>query len=638
MKKTQCLFGVTLLLLSMVSACNKIPPHTSSKTLQQTPTEQQATKRLASIKSLLLDRLKAQRHALERMDSLAAIIHITKAHQPLQESFHEARNSFKRTEWAVEYFASGTAHELNGPPIDEYEPVDGVVIPATGYQVLEASLFPSVIVRDSVSIRTNIRIMGTLLTRAEKVFAAQEFTDAHIFDALWLEVARVQTLGITGFDAPICLTAIHDATLALTSLGEMLEVYHNDTTKNEWQSLHTYLKGAILFCSEHTDFDSFDRAEWFIRWMNPLAASIKEFQNSLSIAPLNFSNAFQSHARTVFDSAAFNVLHFAPLASRNLTNEASQEQRQARIDLGRQLFYDPLLSGDSSRSCATCHKPELAFTDGLAHSKAFSSGGRLKRNAPTLLNAALQTALFADLRTTFLEDQAKDVVQNTDEMHGSLAHAALTLRSNESYRKAFVRAFGGTDLSAITEEAITSAIASYERTLVSMNSPFDRFMRGDTSALTIKEKHGFSLYMGKAKCGTCHFAPLFNGTVPPSYVRTEQEVIGVPVRAVAAHATIDDDIGRFVITKYEKHRYGFKTPTLRNVALTAPYMHNGAYTTLEKVIDFYNRGGGKGIGIANLEHQTLAPDPLRLTSDEQRDLIAFLRSLTDTNVIHTHAQ
>ena len=627
-----------MLLLSMVSACNKILPQNSSKASQQTPTEQQVTKRLAAIKSLLLARLTAQRHALERMDSLAAIIHISKAHKPLQEAFHEARKSFKRTEWAVEYFASGTARELNGPPIDEYELIDGVVIPATGYQVLEASLFPSVNVRDSVSIRTNIRIMGTLLTRAEKVFAVQEFTDAHVFDALWLEVARVQTLGITGFDAPICLTAIHDATLALTSLGEVVEAYDTDTTKSEWQSLQRYLRGAILFCAEHTDFDSFDRAEWFIRWMNPLAANIKEFQNALSITPLNFSNAFQPHARTVFDSAAFNVLHFASLASRNLLNEASQEQRQVRIELGRQLFYDPLLSGDSSRSCATCHKPELAFTDGLPHSKSFSSEGRVKRNAPTLFNAALQTALFADLRATFLEDQAKDVVQNADEMHGSLAQAVRQLRTNESYRQAFVRAFGGTDPSAITEQTITSAIASYERTLISMNSPFDRFMRGDTTALTAKEKHGFSLYMGKAKCGTCHFAPLFNGTVPPTYVRTEQEIIGIPVRAVTAHATIDDDIGRFAITKYEKHRYSFKTPTLRNVALTAPYMHNGAYTTLEQVIDFYNRGGGQGIGIPNLEHQTLAPDPLRLTHDEQRDLIAFLRSLSDTNVIHTHAQ
>lgn len=627
-----------MFMLLMVSACNKILPHSSSKTSLQTPTEQQATKRLASIKSLLLVRLTAQRHALERMDSLAAVIQITKAHKPLQEAFHEARESFKRVEWAVEYFASGTARELNGPPIDEYEPVDGVVIPATGYQVLEASLFPRVIVRDSVSIRTNIRIMGTLLTRAEKVFAAQEFTDAHVFDALWLEVTRVQTLSITGFDAPICLTAIHDATLALTSLGEVVEAYHTDTTKSEWQSLQKHLRGAILFCAEHSDFDSFDRAEWLLRWMNPLAANIKEFQSALSITPLNFSNAFQPHARTVFDSAAFDGLHFAPLASRNLSSEASKEQRQARIDLGRQLFYDPLLSGNSSRSCATCHKPELAFSDGLPRSKAFSSGGRVKRNAPTLLNVAFQTALFADLRATFLEDQAKDVVQNADEMHGSLAQAVRTLRTNESYRQAFTRAFGGTDPSAITEETITFAIASYERTLISMNSPFDRFMRGDSTALTTKEKHGFSLYMGKAKCGTCHFAPLFNGTVPPSYVRTEQEVIGIPVRAVTAHASIDNDRGRFAITKYENHRYSFKTPTLRNVALTAPYMHNGAYTTLEKVIDFYNRGGGKGIGIPNLGHQTLASDPLRLTHDEQRDLIAFLRSLTDTNVINTHAQ
>jgi cytochrome c peroxidase len=135
--------------------------------------------------------------------------------------------------------------------------------------------------------------------------------------------------------------------------------------------------------------------------------------------------------------------------------------------------------------------------------------------------------------------------------------------------------------------------------------------------------------MGKAKCGTCHFAPLFNGTVPPVYLRTEQEVIGVPRTAKIVNASIDGDVGRFAINGYVAHKYAFKTPTVRNSSLTAPYMHNGVFPTLEQVMDFYNRGGGAGIGVRGVEHQTLSPDPLHLTPSEQQAIIAFLRSLED---------
>lgn len=132
-----------------------------------------------------------------------------------------------------------------------------------------------------------------------------------------------------------------------------------------------------------------------------------------------------------------------------------------------------------------------------------------------------------------------------------------------------------------------------------------------------------------AGCGTCHFAPLFNGTVPPAYTQTESEVIGVPSRAVTRNAGIDPDLGRFVITRRPTQRHAFKTPTLRNVELTAPYMHNGVYRTLEEVLDFYNRGGGAGIG-SEVPNQTLPFDKLDLTTTEQRAIIAFLRTLTDT--------
>ena len=163
-----------------------------------------------------------------------------------------------------------------------------------------------------------------------------------------------------------------------------------------------------------------------------------------------------------------------------------------------------------------------------------------------------------------------------------------------------------------------------------MNARFDQYMRGNSKALTTPEKNGFNLFMGKAKCGTCHFMPLFNGLVPPEFVETESEVLGVPKTKDSLHAELDSDLGKFNFTRSVVHKHAFKTPTLRNVELTAPYMHNGVFSTLEEVMDFYNKGGGKGLNIAP-DNQTLPFDKLELSKKEISDVIAFMKALTDTS-------
>jgi cytochrome c peroxidase len=193
----------------------------------------------------------------------------------------------------------------------------------------------------------------------------------------------------------------------------------------------------------------------------------------------------------------------------------------------------------------------------------------------------------------------------------------------------FAAALGKPAIQALTGQSLSIAVAAYVRSLEALDSRFDRAIRGDTGAVSASERRGFNLFMGKAGCGTCHFAPLFGGTTPPNYLESEPEVIGVPSRPVERGAVIDGDIGVFGSTRAPLHRHAFKTPTVRNVALTAPYMHNGVYRTLEEVIDFYDRGGGAGIGI-RLPNQTLPPDSLRLSEREKGDLKAFMESLTDS--------
>ena len=176
---------------------------------------------------------------------------------------------------------------------------------------------------------------------------------------------------------------------------------------------------------------------------------------------------------------------------------------------------------------------------------------------------------------------------------------------------------------------VIKALSSYIGTLNGFDSKFDRNIRAEEDTFTEEEKHGFNLFMGKALCATCHFVPLTNGTVPPFFTETEKEVIGVP--ETAKNLGLDGDYGFYWQYKADLHKGMFKTPTVRNSALTAPYMHNGVYQTLEEVINFYNKGGGAGLGF-DLPHQTLPFDELNLTQEEQQALVAYLKTLSDTDV------
>jgi cytochrome c peroxidase len=295
-----------------------------------------------------------------------------------------------------------------------------------------------------------------------------------------------------------------------------------------------------------------------------------------------------------------------------------------KIALGKRLFFDPQLSGTGTRSCGSCHQPGKAFTDELAKNLDITGKRFITRNTPTLINAALQPAQFYDMRATSLEDQAHDVMNNRNEMHGDMQVSSGRLWKDPVYHKLFSEAFPFIDRKTIDTAEIMNALASYVRSLTALNSRFDAYMQGNNSALNKAGVRGFNLFMGKARCATCHYLPLFNGTLPPRYMQMDAEVIGVP--KTKAGKAIDPDEGLYSISPFAFNRHSFKVTTVRNAARTAPYMHNGVYKSLEEVIDFYNKGGGAGIGL-QVPNQTLAPNKLNLTILEQKQLIAFIKSL-----------
>lgn len=276
--------------------------------------------------------------------------------------------------------------------------------------------------------------------------------------------------------------------------------------------------------------------------------------------------------------------------------------------LGRTLFFDARLSGDGTVSCATCHDPERAFTDGRAVSIGVG-GQRGPRNVPTIVNRVYGRSFFWDGRAETLEMQTREPLLARHEMGATVDHVVQVVSGIPGYRTAFRSSFG-----RMPEfDDVARAIATYVRTVQSGDSSVDRYLAGDASALSSRERRGLQVFYGKGRCGRCHAGPslsdeLFHNT-------------GVAYRD---GRWLDD--GRYGVTGAERDRGAFRTPTLREVGRTAPYMHDGSLATLEAVVDFYDRGGRPYPALDS------AIRPLGLDDSERAALVAFLRALTGTVV------
>ena len=277
--------------------------------------------------------------------------------------------------------------------------------------------------------------------------------------------------------------------------------------------------------------------------------------------------------------------------------------------LGEALFFDPILSKDSTVSCASCHRPEYAFADTSAVSIGVD-GKKGIRNTPTAMNLSLGKSFFWDGRAGTLEEQALAPIKNPDEMNLAVEEAVHRLKNSKKYRGYFLKVFNIEP----DRTNLAVAIAAFERTLETSDSPFDNWKFSDDSiAVGAAAKRGFVIFNGKAKCIKCHFGADFTAN--------DFRNIGL------FNGKNLNDSGRYLISKKEEDIGKFKTSSLRNVAITAPYMHNGMFKRLDDVIDFYN--DTRKIVPDAINTDTLLIQPLRLTKKERYDLKAFLISLTD---------
>jgi cytochrome c peroxidase len=298
-------------------------------------------------------------------------------------------------------------------------------------------------------------------------------------------------------------------------------------------------------------------------------------------------------------------------------------QTPEKIELGKILFFDRRLSGDGTMSCATCHIPEMGFSDGQAISLNYPTTKNW-RNSPTLINVAFSKFLFHDGRVETLEDQALFPMMSSFEMNQNLDYLEEEIRSVPEYLALFTKVFGDDD---ITRERVGMALAAFQRTLISRNAPLDIFLNGNKNALSPDAQQGYEIFTGKGKCTDCHFGVnlidnKFHALNVPENPDFQADPRVAATRRFVAKLnhyknfrSLNEDPGRYLITKDKKDWRAFKTPTLREISKTGPYMHNGIFVTLDEVIDFFNQGGGPNNTVLK---------SLGLNAEEKKDLKIFL--------------
>jgi len=296
-----------------------------------------------------------------------------------------------------------------------------------------------------------------------------------------------------------------------------------------------------------------------------------------------------------------------------------------KVELGRKLFFDRRLSGDGTMACATCHNPETGYSDGLDISLSYPTTKNW-RNSPAIINLAYNEVFFWDGRASGLEEQALFPIMSAFEMNQNLDFLEEELKQVPEYIKAFHEVFGG----EITRERVGMALAAFQRTIISKDSPLDKYLGGDANALSAVQKEGYEIFTGKGKCTTCHNGSnvsnnkFYNIGVPENPLVVNDPRVAATRRFTAkvsgysSYRTLMEDPGRYLVTKERADWKAFRTPSLRELSLTGPYMHNGVFSSVEEVIEFFNKGGGED------PNKTPLLKPLNLSDDEKLALEVFL--------------
>lgn len=543
----------------------------------------------------------------------------------LKAQYFSMRESFKKIEYLWSFMdREFVTKYINGAPLPKVEPnaPDLKIVQPKGLQCIDETLFAEKIDKTEL-----VKLTEGLIERMPHFQNDIGIRDQQFLDASKLAVVRLAYISSAGFDVPGSLQPFTDMEASLSALAYGFACYETLFSEDVQllDQLHLIAKQiekTTNFVKGPSDFVNFDRVQFIKSYLNPLFKNIVRFHNASG-----YETYYEiTNQRLGVNLLADNLINENILDKEFFFTFPTDVDSSQLVALGKTLFYDPVLSEGINVSCASCHNPQKAFTDGVAKSITHHGKDTVDRNAPGLLNAVYAEKYFYDLRTDHLINQIEHVVISKKEMGTN--PMALTERINLSkeYKLLFKSAFGKNDISY---QKVALALATYVSVLTDFDTDVDKYLAGKTETISKSVYDGMNVFYGKGQCATCHFGPTYAGLVPPFYIESESEVLGVPDHANKKIAKADKDTGRYsnIKERADFYKFSHKTTTVRNVKFTAPYMHNGVFNTLEELVDFYNDGGGNGWGF-ELEHQTLSSDELNLSDQEKKDLIAFLNALS----------
>ncbi|MEO6189268.1 MAG: cytochrome c peroxidase [Saprospiraceae bacterium] len=542
---------------------------------------------------------------------------------------HRLRLDLKGIDIWLRYFEPVEYKKINGPLPIEWE-----------VEVFEKFEKPYRRVGSGLSLAENYLLQGntnqdSLIYLLDNSILA---TRKYLSDSLMNEISKPEnfilanrhfllnlaSIYTTGFECP-------DRELVIYELSHMLKstltIYNAfNISYPEYHISENYIKlfqETINFVrNSRMNFENFNHFEFIGRYTNPLFKLNQEFIRKYVATSISYNEyTFNNETNSIFDKYLYDGQDMLGVF-RNLKDSAILEKI---ADLGKQLFYDPIFSANNKRACASCHKPNYYFTDTtLKTNFQYNGKDHLIRNTPSLVNVESSHLLMLDGKHFSMSNQINDVIGNPIELNSSAKIILKKILSCKDYNAKLNTLASYTKSSTPEFAHVISALTYFIGSFSHNYAEFDSLINDNISTNTSIVK-GFNLFMGKAQCGTCHYVPRFSGVKSP-FISNEFEVIGVPNDTT--FKTISTDLGRFNVFPVEETKNSFRTPTLRNVEFTKPYMHNGVFHSLEQVMDFYKQGGGSGKGLI-VEHQTLSKDSLNINASEINDIIFFLKSLSE---------
>ncbi len=565
---------------------------------------------------------------------LQQVVENERPEQEIRDQLHNARTSLKAADIWLRYFHPIAYKKLNAPlPVEwEVEVLEKWESPyerkGAGLTLFELYLEEDYDKDSAANLLKQSLLALKQIADTSDFYIKHDPQQMHYANRLWLlNLASIYT---TGFECPNTDSVIVELQAMMESTHEVLSLYNDNYPSYSFSEVYMEgLESAIQFVKRQPkDFELFDHFIFLRHYINPLYGAVQRRIQDLGLKTSNVNDfSLNPQATSIFGQNVYRAQETMGLF-KGLDQDAD---KQRLWDLGELLFYDPVLSGNNQRSCISCHKPSDCFTENeVKTSMSYDGVNRLERNTPSLLGVLNNHLLMLDGRHIHPLRQANDVIHNQKEMGSTKGEVFKEVMKIKHYRKEFKYLSSKVLNDELSVDHIYSALIYYYSSFDERKAPFDQVINNEIE-LPNEVQQGYNLFMSKAECGTCHFLPEFNGVKPP-YVGSEFEVIGTPKDTL--FSALSEDLGRGDVHNVAEMTNAFRTPTLRNLSCTQPYMHNGVFETLEEVVDFYNEGGGAGKGLV-VDNQTLNSEKLNLTKDEIAKVVTFLKALDEGYELET---